>query len=398
MRAASSTRSRLPRGIWVLGFGSLLTDVSSELVHSLLPLFLASVLGASVVTIGVIEGVAEATAAITKAFSGALSDYLRKRKFLIVLGYGLGALSKLVFPLATTIEWVFGARFADRVGKGIRGAPRDALIADLVPEESRGAAYGLRQSLDTVGAFLGPLLAIGFMLLWANDIRAVLWVAVVPAFGAVILLALAVREPETAELGAPVRSRLALRDAGRLDRSYWAIVALGSVFTLARFSEAFLILRAHDVGLTIGFVPLIMIAMNVIYALVAYPAGLAADRFSARVLLIIGLVVLIGADLVLARAGSPALAFVGAGLWGLHMALTQGLFSKLVANAAPEDLRGTAFGFMNLATGVALLIASALAGFLWSRYGAAATFHAGACFAGLSIVGLVLGGSRRDRG
>jgi len=387
---ARSVYRTLPRGVWALGFVSLLMDSSSELVHSLLPVFMVTVLGASTVTVGVIEGVAEATAAITKVFSGALSDYFRKRKFLVVLGYGLAAFTKPVFPLATTIGWVFAARFVDRVGKGIRGAPRDALVADIVPRELRGAAYGLRQALDTVGAFIGPVLAVVFMAWFADDVTAVLWVAVVPAFLAVVVLVVAVREPDTAHESSSTRNRLTFADVKRLSVRYWLVVGLAAVFTLSRFSEAFLILRAQDVGLGIGYVPLILIVMNVVYAAVAYPAGVAADRISARKLVVLGLGVLIVADIVLAVSTSPAVAFVGAAFWGLHMALTQGLLSKLVADTAPAELRGTAFGIFNLVSGGALLLASVIAGALWSEFGAPATFVAGALFATLAAGGLLL--------
>ena len=365
----------------------MLMDTSSELVHSLLPVLMTTVLGASVATVGVIEGVAEATAAVSKVFSGAVSDFFRKRKALVLLGYGLSAVTKPVFPLAASIGWVFGARFADRIGKGIRGAPRDALIADLVPPEMRGAAYGLRQALDSIGAFAGPLLAVAGMALLAGSIRHTMWIAVIPAVLCVALIIFGVREPDDAT-SAP-RKRLGLADARRLPRRFWLVIALGAVFTLARFSEAFLILRAQNVGLAIGFVPLIMIVMNLVYSVGAYPAGAAADRFSARGLLLAGLGVLIVADLLLADARSPGLAFTGAGCWGLHMALTQGLFSKLVANSAPAELRGTAFGVFNLVGGGATLLASAIAGVLWTAIGPAATFGASAVFAALAAAGLL---------
>ena len=380
---------RLPMGIWGLGFVSMFMDISSELVHSLLPVFMATVLGTSMVTIGVIEGFAEGAAAVMKVFSGALSDYCGKRKFLAVAGYALSAGTKLIFPVATTLGWVFGARFVDRLGKGIRGAPRDALVADIAPLPLRGAAYGLRQSLDSVGAFIGPLLAVTFMIRFANDIRAVLWVAALPAFIAVLLLIVGVREPESPKHGADSPKRLTLSDVKRLPRQYWLAVTLGAFFTLSRFSEAFLILRAQDLGLAIGYVPLIMIAMNIVYSLFAYPAGAAADRFSARAILVFGLWVLVAADVVLAMAASVWTAFAGAALWGLHMALTQGLLLKLVADAAPAELRGTAFGAFNLVSGAALILASVLAGSLWSAFGAPATFMAGAFFASLSAVGLL---------
>lgn len=379
----------LPGTIWILGLGSLFMDTSSELIHSLLPIFMANVLGASIVTIGVIEGVAEATAAIAKVFSGAISDYLRKRKFLVVLGYGLAAATKPVFALAPTIWWVFGARFVDRVGKGMRGAPRDALVADVVEPKLRGAAYGLRQALDSVGAFIGPLLALVFMARFADNIRHVLWVAVAPAFLCVTLLALAVREPESSPKTRPPRNGLALAGAKRMPLRYWIVVALGALFTLARFSEAFLILRAQDVGLAVGYVPLIMVVTNVFYAGLAYPAGVAADRYSARALLVLGLAVLTAADVVLAMSASPAEAFIGAALWGLHMALTQGLLSKLIADTAPAELRGTAFGIFNLVSGGALLLASIIAGELWSSFGPPATFFAGAVFAVVAALGLL---------
>jgi MFS family permease len=365
-------------------------DMSSELVHSLLPIFMATVLGASMVTIGLVEGAAEAAAAVTKMFSGVLSDHLRKRKFLVILGYGLAAITKPVFPLAPSIEWVFAARFADRIGKGIRGAPRDALVADVTPPPLRGAAYGLRQSLDSVGAFLGPLLAVAFMAWFANDLKAVLWVAVVPAFIAVALLSVAVREPEQPRTDPGARALFTLAGARRLEPRFWFIVLLGAVFTLARFSEAFLVLRAQSVGLAIGYVPIVMIVMNVFYAAGAYPAGVAADRFGHRTLLVAGLAMLIVADLVLAAAATAWHVFGGALLWGLHMALTQGLLSKLVADTAPAELRGSAFGIFNLVSGVALLLASLVAGYLWDLLGPPATFMAGAAFAAFTAIGVLV--------
>lgn len=383
------TYRNLPGSIWALGLVSMCMDTSSELIHSLLPILMVTALGTSMTAIGMVEGVAEAMAAITKVFSGIISDHFRKRKPLVVLGYALAAFTKPVFPIATTVGWVFGARLVDRIGKGIRGAPRDALIADLVPQH-RGAAYGLRQALDSIGAFLGPLLAVIFMIWFANDITAVLWVAVVPAFLAVLLLVVAVREPEPSEHASGRGSPLRLANASRLPLRYWLVVALGAVFTLARFSEAFLILRARDVGLTVAYVPAIMIVMNIVYALLAYPAGAAADRVSARVILVIGLGMLIAADVVLAIAASPRAVFVGAAFWGAHMALTQGLISKLIADIAPADLRGTAFGFFNLVSGVALLLASVIAGRLWDVFGPSATFGAGAWFAALAAAGLLL--------
>jgi len=374
----------------MLGFVSLFMDISSELIHSLLPVFMVTGLGASMFLVGVVEGVAESTALIVKVFSGAISDYFGKRKGLAVLGYGLGALSKPIFALALTVNWVLAARFMDRIGKGIRGAPRDALVADLTPPEIRGAAYGLRQSLDTVGAFVGPLLAIGLMLLWAGDFRMVFWFAVIPAVIAVLLLMFGVKEPGTGTARrnpvSPIRWKT-LRDFGG---AYWWVVAAGGVFTLARFSEAFLILRAQQLGLPDTYAPLVLVTMNVVYALAAYPMGKLADRMSHRTLLGAGLVVLILSDLVLAQAPGLAMVAVGVALWGLHLGMTQGLLATMVAGAAPAHLRGTAFGFFNLASGIAMLIASVLAGLLWDQLGAATTFYAGAIFSLLAFMMLVL--------
>jgi MFS family permease len=384
-------RNGLPTGIWALGLVSLCMDTSSELIHSLLPVFMASVLGASMATIGIIEGVAEATAAITRIFSGVLSDWLGRRKALVVLGYGLSTLTKPIFPLATSIGWVFGARFADRVGKGIRTAPRDALVADLVPARLRGAAYGLRQALDSVGAFLGPMLALLGMLLLADHIQSVLWIAVIPAVIAVLLLIFAVREPERKRKASVNVQKAPIRAAEirRLPADFWLVVLLGSVFTMARFSEAFLVLRAQSVHLALAYIPLVMVIMNVVYAAVSYPAGLAADRLPRRTLLLTGLAMLILADLVLALATTPLAVFAGVSLWGLHMGITQGLFAKLVADSAPGDLRGTAFGLYNLINGLALLLASALAGLLWDLIGPAATFIAGGGFAVIATLGIL---------
>ncbi len=372
----------------MLGFVSLLMDVSSEMIHSLLPLFLVGTLGVSVLAVGLIEGAAEAIALVTKVFSGVLSDFLGRRKGLAVLGYAMGALSKPVFALATGAGAVVAARFVDRVGKGIRNAPRDALIADIAPPGARGAAFGLRQSLDTVGAFLGPLLATMLMLLWANDFRAVFWVAVVPGALSVALLAVGIREtprPAAARPASPIR-REAL---ARLGTAYWQVVALGAVFTLARFSEAFLVLRAQQVGIAASWVPLVMVAMNMAYAASAYPFGRLSDAVGPHRLLALGLVVLVAADLVVAGAGDWRALLAGVALWGVHMGMTQGLLAAMVAETAPEDLRGTAYGFFNLLAGVATLLASAIAGLLWDRLGSAFTFYAGAGFAVLALAGLL---------
>lgn len=367
----------------------MLMDISSEMIHSLLPLFLVGTLGVSVFAVGVIEGIAESTALISKVFAGALSDYLGRRKGLAVLGYALGAVTRPVFALADGVGLVVAARFVDRVGKGIRGAPRDALVADIAPPAIRGAAFGLRQSLDTIGAFIGPLLATALMILWVNDFRAVFWMALIPGLLSVVLLSVGVREPPRtlpARAVNPIR-REALQ---RFDGAYWRVVAVGGVFTLARFSEAFLVLRASQLGVPPAWVPLVLVAMNLVYSASAYPFGKLSDTVSHRALLALGLVVLIASDLVLALAGGWVLLGVGVALWGAHMGMTQGLLAAMVADTAPSDLRGTAYGFFNLLSGVAMLASSAIAGLTWDAFGSAVTFCAGAAFAGLALVGIGL--------
>ena len=385
--APPAATPRLPAGIWVLGFVSLLMDISSEMIHALLPLFMVGTLGMGVALVGLLEGLAEATALILKVCSGVISDWFGRRKPLAVLGYGLGAATKPLFALATGPGLIFTARLLDRVGKGIRGAPRDALVADIAPPEQRGAAFGLRQSLDTVGAFVGPLLAVALMLLWANDFRAVFAVAVVPALLAVLLLMVGVREPAR-PAGAARSNPISRANLKRLPRAYWWVVGVGAVFTLARFSEAFLVLRAEQLGMALALVPLVMVAMNVVYSLTAYPLGKLSDRVSHHGLLLAGLSVLVLADVVLAVSTHWVGLLLGVALWGVHMGMTQGLLAAMVAAQAPADLRGTAFGFFNLVSGVALLAASVLAGLLWQSLGPAWTFGAGAAFSVLAMAAL----------
>jgi MFS family permease len=379
---------RVPRGVWILGLVSLLMDTSSEMIHALLPLYMVDALGASILVVGFIEGIAEAIALIVKVFSGYASDVFRRRKALVVLGYGLGALSKFAFPLASTLGLVVAGRFVDRVGKGIRGAPRDALVADLAPPEVRGAAFGLRQALDSVGAIAGPLFAVLLIAAFAGHFRSVFWIAVVPALLCVALLVFGVEEPASRQ--AARAKRVSWQDARRLDARFYVVTAIAAVLTLARFSEAFLVLRGQDVGMGVTGAPWVMVAMSIVFAALSYPAGRLADRGYAKSLLFAGLAALVASDVVLALAVGTVGAVAGAALWGLHMALTQGLLAALVAATAPAQLRGTAFGVFNLASGVALLVASALAGFLWQAIGPSATFFAGAAFTVVAMVALAL--------
>jgi MFS family permease len=391
MSSASNNRSlfrwrEIPASVWALGLVSLFMDTSSELIHALLPLYLVGVLGASTLTVGVIEGIAEATASITKVFSGALSDYLGQRKWLAAAGYTLAALTKPIFPLAPDIGWVAAARFIDRVGKGIRGAPRDAMVADLTPTRLRGTAFGLRQSLDTVGAVLGPLLAIVFMALLADNFTRVFWIAVVPAFISAAIIVFFVREPPARPQ--PVRAPLSRAEISRLDAHYWMAVAVAAVFTLARFSEAFLILRAQSVGLDVTLAPVVMVLMNVVYSFSSWPAGALSDTLGRYGVIVAGFALLIVADLVLALGNNVMLVVIGVALWGLHMGLTQGTLSALVADTAPARLRGTAFGVFNLVSGLAMLLASVIAGGLWEMIGPDGTFLAGAGFTAIALAAL----------
>jgi MFS family permease len=381
--------AQIPKGVWALGFVSMLMDMSSEMIHALLPVYLVTVLGTSMVTVGFLEGIAEATASVTKIFSGALSDWLGKRKLLAAIGYGLAAFTKPVFPLAPSVNWLIGARFIDRIGKGIRGAPRDALVADIAPGHLRGASFGLRQSLDTVGAFVGPLLGIGLMWWTADNFQKVFWFAVIPAFMALALIVVAVREPPRSRRPSTIINPLSLAAMKHLGPIYWRVVFVAAAFTLARFSEAFLILRAQNVGIAAMWVPAVLVLMNVFYALAAYPAGMLSDRINRKGLLIVGLLLLVAADLALALIPTLAGVALGVALWGLHMGFTQGLFATLVADAAPPSLRGTSYGYYNLFTGITMLAASVIAGLLWDAQGPTATFLAGVAFTLLALVGVI---------
>jgi len=371
---------KLPRNVWILGLAALLTDSSSEMIHSVLPLFLVSVLGAGMVTVGIIEGTAESIASVMKVFSGALSDYLGRRKALVVAGYGLSTLAKPLFALAQSSLWVLAARTGDRIGKGIRGAPRDALIADSVPPERAGAAFGFRQSLDTAGAVLGPAAACALVFLLHRDLRTVFWVALAPAAVAVLLLAAGLQEKRSRRTGA-VRNPLEWEALARLGGGYWALVAAALVFNLGNSSDAFLLLRARQLGMEAGLVPATLVAMNAAYALTAFPLGHLSDRIGRSGLLVgsFALYALIYLGFALAQA--PWQVWLLFSAYGLHLGMSQGVLAALVSDRVQRDQRGTAFGFINLATGITLLPASLLAGFLWTRVSPSAPFFAGSLFA-----------------
>jgi MFS family permease len=383
-----SSRPRLPRNVWVLGFVSLFMDLSSEIYHALLPAFITLVLGLPATALGAIDGIAEATANFAKLFSGRLSDRSLRRKPWVMAGYGLAALSKPLFPLATSAPAVMVARFADRIGKGIRGSPRDAMVADESPPEIRGRAFGLRQALDTVGALLAPLVAIALMAWLASDIRAVFWIAVIPAAISFLLAWLALREPE--QHLAPLKRSPLFAGFRQLDKETRRLLQVGFLFTLARFSEGFLILKGIDIGLTEAMSPLTLAIFNLAYVALAYPAGALSDRMSPRSILMAGMAVLIAGNLILAESGTFLGLVLGTALWGAHMALTQGIFSRMIADSAPEELRATSFGAFWFVTGIASLLASLGAGWLWDRQGASATFFTSAAVAAGALAMLSL--------
>ena len=389
MTAPRVKSAGLPGAVWALGLTSLFMDISSETIHSVLPTFLVIGLGTSAVYLGVIEGVAEATACIVKVFSGVLSDYMGRRKPLALLGYGMAALTKPLFPLASSAGTVFLARFIDRIGKGIRGAPRDALVADVTPPDQRGAAFGLRQSLDTVGAFAGPVLAMILAVAFTGELRTVLWIAVIPAFLSVLVLWVGVREPKV-QPAAGVKPRSVNLNVRAMPASFWVVCTVASVFMLSRFSEAFLVLVGTRAGLTPAFAPIALVAMNLAYLLSAYPVGKLSDRMEKPQLLVFGCAILAIANFTLAFASTPVLLVVGSLLWGLHMGFTEGIFAAMVANSAPKDLRGSAFGIFNLLRGLVLLAASVAAGILWDKVGPQAPFGFGSALAVATVAALWL--------
>ncbi len=392
MTKSTANLALIPRSIWAIGFVSMFMDISSEMIHALLPVYMVAVLGASTLSVGIIEGIAEATASITKVFSGAVSDWFGKRKMLAVIGYGLAAFTKPVFPLAPSLGWLIAARFIDRVGKGIRGAPRDALVADISPPHLRGASFGLRQSLDTIGAFVGPLAAVGLMLMSSNNYQMVFWIAVVPGFVALGLMLFAVQEPP--QSSQVKKAKPSLAELTTLPRNYWVVVTLAAVLTLSRFSEAFLILRAQNLGLSVPYIPFIIVLMNIVYAISAYPAGVMSDQFGRYKIFVVGVGCLIVADLALAFSTNIWGVLLGVAFWGLHMGFTQSVLATLVADTSPAHLRGTAFGIFNCVLGIAMLIASVLAGGLWDQFGPQATFFTGAAFAALALCGFATRGVR----
>lgn len=392
MKVTEAPPPKMPKAIWALGLVSLLMDTSSEIVHGLLPVFLVSVLGASYTTVGLIEGFGEASSLIVKVFSGPFSDWWGKRKPLVLLGYSMGALSKPMFALAPTPLWIFGARLFDRTGKGIRGAPRDALVSDIAPPSLRGAAFGLRQSLDTVGAFLGPIIAIFLMYATHGNYRLIFWLAVIPGLLSVVVILAWVKEPEMKR--GEMKKKILFSAVRNFGPGFWIVAIAGAVFQLARFSEAFLILRAQNLGLALSLAPMVLVAMNIVYALSAYPIGILSDRVPREWMILAGFLALSLSDLILGLGTSLIHLFIGVVFWGLHLGLTQGSLTALVADHCPKEFRGTAFGVFNLFSAVALLFASAMAGLLWDQFGPRTTFLTAGVLALLGFLTMILSRSK----
>jgi len=378
--SSSHALSRLSPNIALLGLVSLLTATSSAMVYGLLPVFLVKVLGASIGIVGVMEGLAEASNSAMRLLSGITSDWIGRRKPVVAFGYLLSAANKLVFPMAESVSIVFVARLVDRFGKGVRDAPRDALISDLTPSHIRGSGFGLRTALYTMGFVLGPLAAIGLMVASGDNFRLVFAIAVAPAFAAVGILLFAIGE-DPAQSSREARFRIRLSHLSRLPAAFWWSISVASLLSLARYSPAFLVLKASDVGIDPAFVPLILVFTHTVFSAAAYPFGALADRVDHRLQLALAVAVLLAADLVLAAGGTMVTAFLGASLWGLQMGVSEGLLSASVANAAPDDLRGTAFGIYQLAFGLAAFGASGTAGALWSIGGPPLAFGVSACVA-----------------
>jgi len=381
---------RLSPNVALLGCVSMLTAMSTAMIQGLLPVFLVRVLGASMASVGLIEGLAEAANSFIKIFSGATSDWIGRRKPLVVFGYALSATVKTLFPIAETVPTVLAARVIDRLGKGIRDAPRDAFLADITVPEIRGSGFGLRLALAIAGFVFGPLIAVALMRLSGNDFRLVFWIALAPAYLSIVVLLLAVKELPFAVDAGERRFSIQGKDLAALPARFWWVIAIAGLLALARFSQAFIVLKADDVGLEAAFLPIMLAVMYLVYSMTAYPFGVLADYVDRRLQLGIGAVVLIGADVILATAGDIWWTVLGAALWGLQMGVTQGLLGATVADAAPDHLRGVAFGFYDVANGVAALGASAGAGMLWTVAGPAAAFGTGAFIAAAATLMLML--------
>ncbi|MDJ0867562.1 MAG: MFS transporter [Myxococcota bacterium] len=367
------TSRRIPRNVWAASATSFLMDVSSEMVVNVLPLFLANVLGVRTVVIGLVEGLAEATASLLKVFSGSLSDRLGRRKPLAVAGYAISALAKPGFALATSWGGIAGARWADRVGKGVRTAPRDALVADAVGAGDRGLAFGLHRAADTGGAVVGLAIAIGVLALVergaatldADAFRTLVWVSLVPAVGAVAVLAFGVRE-----VRAPVRVAAARPGLRGLGRPFFAFLLVSALFDLGNFSDAFLVLRAQERGLGVTDILWVLVGFNLVYAVVSTPGGRLSDRIGRRAVIAAGWVWYAAVHLGFAGARSGGDVTVLFLLHGVYYGLTAGTAKALIADLVPERLRGSAYGSYFAVMGAIDLPASLLAGALWQGLGA----------------------------
>ncbi len=368
----------LTRNVWALGITSLLTDVSSEMIVPVLPLFITGVLHASVASLGVIEGVAESTASLLRLSSGWLSDRIGRRKPFLVLGYGISGVAKTAFALARTWPAVLALRFADRVGKGLRNPPRDALLADSVAPAWRGRAFGMHRALDTLGAGVGPLVAYALLARWPDGFRRIFLVSGVPAVMSLIVLGLFVRAPRRAA-GGPLRGlHLEFR---ALPGAVKRFLLADGIFQLGNSSMAFVMLRARDGGTPAAAVPLVYLLYNLVYAALSVPVGALSDRLGRRPFLVAAYLLYALAYGLLAWSGAPALVIAAMAVYGVHSALVEVSQRSLLADLVVAERRGTAYGIYHTVVGLALLPASVGAGMLWDRFGARVTFGADAALA-----------------
>jgi MFS family permease len=364
--------------------------MSSAMIYGLLPVFMVRVLGISIASVGLIEGIAEAANSLIKFVSGAASDWIGRRKPLVVFGYTLSAVIKTIFPVAGTASAVLAARVIDRLGKGIRDAPRDAFLADFTAKEIRGEGFGLRLALAVAGFVVGPLIAIGLMKLSGDNFRLVFWIALIPAYLSIVVLLLTVKELPLNHDESPRRLPIRRGDIAALPAAFWWVIAIAGLLSLARFSQAFLVLKAFEVGVDAAFVPMVLVVMHLVFSVAAYPFGILADHLDRRLQLGIGTVILVSADVVLASASTIWMTALGAALWGLQLGVTQGLLGATIADVAPDRLRGTAFGVYDVAIGVGTFVASAGAGVLWMAGGSSIAFSVSACVATAAALMLVI--------
>ena len=371
------------RNVFIAGLVSFFMDVSSEMIYPLVPLFLSNVLGVNKSIIGLIEGIAESTASLLKVFSGWFSDRIGNRKWLMAAGYSISTLSRPIVSLATGWQHILGSRFMDRFGKGIRTAPRDAIIAESSEKTHLGRAFGLHRSMDTMGAVVGPALAFLLLGLFSNNYRMVFWLSIIPGTIAVLLIIFFITEKKKVSLPHSDRPKLTLK---HFDWRFKFFVVIAAVFAIGNSSDVFLILRAQQVGVPIVMIPVVYLLFNLVYSLSSIPAGIAADRFGKKRVILLGFILFAILYYGFAIAKDTTAIWVLFGFYGLFMGLTEGIQKAFLATIIPPDFKATAFGVYNSAVGIAMFPASLIGGWLWDHVSPSATFYFGSITAGLSAI------------